>query len=83
LIAGLDAFAMSPAGLHCLDLGASTGGFTQVLLARGAAHVVAVDVGHGQLHASLAADPRVTAIEGLNVRDLTAADLADAPQFVT
>jgi 23S rRNA (cytidine1920-2'-O)/16S rRNA (cytidine1409-2'-O)-methyltransferase len=67
----LDAFGFDPAGLNALDLGVSTGGFTQVLLERGAAHVVAIDVGHGQLDADLAWDPRVTPIEGLNARDLT------------
>ncbi len=75
LAAALDAFGLDPAGRLALDVGASTGGFTQLLLERGAAHVVALDVGHGQLHDSLRADPRVTAIEGLNARDLTAADL--------
>lgn len=54
----------------CLDMGASTGGFTQVLLERGAAHVYAIDVGHGQLARTLAEDPRVTNVEGLNIRDL-------------
>ena len=57
-------------GFTCLDVGQSTGGFTDVLLARGAAHVVGVDVGHGQLHPRLAADPRVTALEGVNARHL-------------
>jgi 23S rRNA (cytidine1920-2'-O)/16S rRNA (cytidine1409-2'-O)-methyltransferase len=70
LIAGLDAFGFEPAGLTVLDLGASTGGFTQVLLERGAAHVVAVDVGHGQIDAALARDPRVTVMEGVNARHL-------------
>lgn len=70
LIAGLDAFGIDPAGCTALDIGASTGGFTQVLLERGAAHVIALDVGHGQIDARLRADPRVTVIEGLNARDL-------------
>ncbi|MEO8837018.1 MAG: SAM-dependent methyltransferase, partial [Caldimonas sp.] len=62
-------------GMTCLDVGQSTGGFTDVLLQRGAAHVVGVDVGHGQLHARLAADPRVTALEGVNARHLDAGQL--------
>jgi len=62
-------------GLHCLDVGQSTGGFTDVLLARGAASVVGIDVGHGQLHARLRDDPRVTALEGVNARQLDAAML--------
>ncbi|MFN3548364.1 MAG: TlyA family RNA methyltransferase [Mesorhizobium sp.] len=77
LVAALDAFGLDPAGRIALDIGASTGGFTQVLLERGAGHVVAFDVGHGQLHESLRADPRVTVIEGLNARDLAAAHLGD------
>ena len=60
------------AGMTCLDLGQSTGGFTDALLQRGATHVVGVDVGHGQLHPRLAADPRVTALEGVNARHLEA-----------
>ena len=78
LIGALDSCAplgLSVAGRRALDAGASTGGFTQVLLERGTAHVTAVDVGHGQLAPSVASDPRVTAIEGLNVRELTRADL--------
>ncbi|MEM6943029.1 MAG: TlyA family RNA methyltransferase [Pseudomonadota bacterium] len=67
LLHALDAFGLSPTGT-ALDLGASTGGFTEVLLARGATRVIALDVGHGQLAPSLAADPRVTAIEGMNAR---------------
>ena len=70
LVHALDHFAVDPAGRTALDLGASTGGFTQVLLQRGAAHVLAIDVGHGQMAESLRADPRVTLIEGLNARDL-------------
>ena len=73
LAAGLDRFALSPAGLACLDAGSSTGGFTEVLLERGAARVFAVDVGHEQLHASLRADPRVVSLEGLDARMLTPA----------
>lgn len=72
LVAGLDHFGFDPAGKTALDIGASTGGFTQVLLQRGAACVVAIDVGHGQLDPSVALDERVKSIEGLSVRDLTA-----------
>lgn len=82
LIAALDHFGLSPEGLSCLDVGASTGGFTQVLLERGAAHVTAVDVGHGQLVPRLADDPRVTNAEGLNARELTQRDLHDSPQVI-
>ncbi len=63
-------------GKFCLDVGQSTGGFTDCLLQAGAARVVGVDVGHGQLHPPLASDSRVTAVEGVNCRALTAADLA-------
>jgi 23S rRNA (cytidine1920-2'-O)/16S rRNA (cytidine1409-2'-O)-methyltransferase len=79
LVAALDAFALDPRGLVCLDVGASTGGFTDVLLARGAAKVIAVDVGHGQLDARLAADPRVRSLEGVDARALTAATLGERP----
>jgi 23S rRNA (cytidine1920-2'-O)/16S rRNA (cytidine1409-2'-O)-methyltransferase len=71
LIAALDRFGLSPEGLVCLDLGASTGGFTEVLLARGAKKVYALDVGHGQLHQKLHGNPRLVSFEGLNARDLT------------
>lgn len=72
LIGALDAFGLSVEHRRCLDAGASTGGFTEVLLARGAAAVVAVDVGYGQLAWSLRNDPRVTVLERTNVRTLTA-----------
>jgi 23S rRNA (cytidine1920-2'-O)/16S rRNA (cytidine1409-2'-O)-methyltransferase len=83
LEAALDRFAIDPTGLRCLDVGASTGGFTDCLLQRGAAEVVALDVGHGQLDWGLRKDERVTVIEGLNARDLTPADLPFAPGLVT
>jgi 23S rRNA (cytidine1920-2'-O)/16S rRNA (cytidine1409-2'-O)-methyltransferase len=65
-------------GLRCLDIGQSTGGFTDCLLQHGAAQVVGVDVGHGQLHASMREDSRVVCLEGINARSLTAADLVAA-----
>lgn len=68
-------FAIDPEGKSCVDLGASTGGFTQVLLEAGASRVTAIDVGHGQMVPHLAQDPRVTLREGLNARDITAADI--------
>lgn len=78
LIAALDGFGVDPAGRLALDMGASTGGFTQVLRERGARRILAVDVGHDQLAASLRTDPAVTVVEGFNVRHMTAASLADA-----
>jgi len=71
LRAALDAFGFEPAGRVCLDAGASTGGFTQILLERGAARVFAVDVGRGQLHASLLANPKVVSMEMTDARTLT------------
>lgn len=71
LVAGLDAFGIRVADRRCLDIGASTGGFTQVLLDRGAARVIALDVGHDQLAQTLRDDPRVVNLEGVNVRDAT------------
>ncbi|TPE52093.1 TlyA family RNA methyltransferase [Amaricoccus solimangrovi] len=81
LVHALDAFGLDPAGAVALDLGASTGGFSQVLLERGAAEVWAVDVGHGQLAPALRAEPRLRAIEGLNARDL-GPEHAPPPDFV-
>ncbi|MFN7168087.1 MAG: TlyA family RNA methyltransferase [Pannonibacter sp.] len=75
LLAALDGFTVSPEGRICLDVGASTGGFTQVLLERGAVRVHAIDVGHGQMHESISNDPRVNRRDGLNARELTAQDL--------
>jgi 23S rRNA (cytidine1920-2'-O)/16S rRNA (cytidine1409-2'-O)-methyltransferase len=71
----LDAFHVDPRGRRALDIGASTGGFTDVLLQRGAESVIALDVGHGQLDWRLRNDPRVIVLEGVNARHLAAADL--------
>jgi 23S rRNA (cytidine1920-2'-O)/16S rRNA (cytidine1409-2'-O)-methyltransferase len=77
----LDAFGLEVGGLDCLDVGASTGGFSDVLLQRGAARVIALDVGYGQLHDRVRRDPRVTVLERVNARSLT--ELPFAPQLVT
>lgn len=82
LIAGLDAGGIDPAGKACLDIGSSTGGFTQVLLERGAAKVFAVDVGHDQLHARLRADARVVSLEGTNARELDRKIIAEAIELL-
>jgi 23S rRNA (cytidine1920-2'-O)/16S rRNA (cytidine1409-2'-O)-methyltransferase len=82
LAAALDHFRIDPAGLVCLDVGASTGGFTEVLLARGARLVYAVDVGRGQFHPRLAARNDIVSIEGMDIRTLTAERLAELPQLV-
>ena len=79
---GLDHFALDPAGCVCLDIGAATGGFTDVLLARGASKVYAVDVGHGQLAWKLRQDPRVVVLERSNARHLTSAQVPEAPAVV-
>ena len=76
---GLDALEVDPAGLDCVDVGASTGGFTDVLLQLGAARVIAIDVGYGQLHPRIRADARVTVLERTNARTLT--ELPFAPQL--
>lgn len=83
LIAGLDHFGYDPKGRTALDLGASTGGFTEVLLVRGAARVHAVDVGRDQLHPRLRGDSRVVSLEGLNARDLAAADIGEPISAIT
>ena len=76
----LDALGVDPAGRDCLDVGASTGGFTDILLQRGAARVIALDVGYGQLHPRIREDPRVTVLERVNVRELR--ELPFAPELV-
>ena len=83
LAAALDAFGLDPTGLSCLDVGASTGGFTDVLLRRGAAHVHAVDVGRDQLDAILRADPRVTSLEGTDIRTLPPSTITPAPRLAS
>jgi 23S rRNA (cytidine1920-2'-O)/16S rRNA (cytidine1409-2'-O)-methyltransferase len=82
LDAALDRFGVDPAGRRCLDAGASTGGFTDCLLRRGAEHVVAVDVGYGQLAWAVRTDERVTVLERTNVRELSPAHLPYAPDLV-
>ena len=83
LVGALDAFSqVVVTGRRCLDAGASTGGFTDVLLRRGAAHVVAVDVGYGQLAWPLRQDPRVTVLDRTNIRELAPEQVAPAPQLV-
>ncbi len=75
----LDVFGVDPAGQVALDIGASTGGFTQVLLERGAQRVYAVDVGRDQLHRSLRGDPRIVSLENQDARSLTADQIATKP----
>ena len=83
IAAALDAFGIDPRGMTCLDVGASTGGFTDVLLQRGAVRVYALDVGRGQLAESLRTDPRVISMERTNARGLTAATLPDPIALAT
>ncbi|HYD87318.1 MAG TPA: TlyA family RNA methyltransferase [Vitreimonas sp.] len=82
LAAALDAFGIDPAGRICLDVGASTGGFTDVLRARGAAKVYAIDVGSGQLHPKLRADPRVVSLERTDARTLTRDLIPEPPSLI-
>jgi 23S rRNA (cytidine1920-2'-O)/16S rRNA (cytidine1409-2'-O)-methyltransferase len=83
LAAALDHFGFDPAGRVCLDVGASTGGFVQVLLERGARRIYAVDVGHGQLHASLQSRPEIVSLEKTDIRTLTPDRLPEPPDFAT
>jgi 23S rRNA (cytidine1920-2'-O)/16S rRNA (cytidine1409-2'-O)-methyltransferase len=82
LVNALDALGVEVAGRHALDVGSSTGGFTDVLLQRGAEHVVSVDVGYGELHWKLREDPRVTVMERVNARELDCAALPYPPDLV-
>lgn len=82
LVAALDEFGFDARDRIALDIGASTGGFTQVLLEAGASRVYAVDVGHGQLHELLRADSRVVSMEGQDARELTRVKLVDAPDAI-
>ncbi len=82
LAAALDHFGVDPAGRHAMDVGASTGGFTDVLLRRGAAHVIALDVGYGQIADRLRRDARVTVLDRTNIRLVSAGSLPYAPDFV-
>ena len=83
LEAALDEFRIDPSGLVCLDIGASTGGFTDCLLQRGAKRVHAVDVGHGQIHPRLRENERVVVHEGLNARFLQLQDIGEPAELVT
>ena len=83
LAAALDRFGFDPKGRVCLDVGASTGGFTQVLLQRGAKRIYAVDVGRGQLHETLLAWPKIVSLEETDIRALSPARLAERPDLVT
>lgn len=78
----LDVFEVDPSGRHCLDIGASTGGFTDVLVSRGAARVIAVDVGRDQLHDKLQNDPRVVSLEATDARDLNLDTVEQPPQLI-
>jgi len=83
LAAALEHFALSPEGRVALDIGASTGGFTEVLLGGGASKIYAIDVGHAQMNAALARDRRVTVRDGVNARDLTEQHVPQVPEAIT
>lgn len=83
LAAALDHFGFDPSKRVCLDVGASTGGFTQVLLDRAARRVYAIDVGHGQLHKSLLVRPEIVSLEGTDIRTLSPARVDELPDFIT
>jgi 23S rRNA (cytidine1920-2'-O)/16S rRNA (cytidine1409-2'-O)-methyltransferase len=83
LAAALGHFDFSPEGRVCLDIGASTGGFAQVLLEKGARRVYAVEVGHGQLHPLIAADPRMVSLEGIDARKLSNEQINETPTALT
>jgi 23S rRNA (cytidine1920-2'-O)/16S rRNA (cytidine1409-2'-O)-methyltransferase len=83
LAAALDHFRIDPKGRVCLDAGASTGGFTQVLLERGASRIYAIDVGHGQLHESLRARPEIESLEDTDIRTLSPASFSELPDLIT
>jgi 23S rRNA (cytidine1920-2'-O)/16S rRNA (cytidine1409-2'-O)-methyltransferase len=82
LLAAFDEWKINVKGKVCLDIGASTGGFTEVLLERGAKKVFALDVGHGQLHEKIQHDPRVVSMEGTNIRQVFATDLPEPIEFI-
>src|SRR5215813_12626925 len=82
LVAALERFALSPQGLVCLDLGASTGGFSEVLLARGARRIYAVDVGHGQLDPRIRGRPDIVSLEATDIRALERTKLVEPPSIV-
>ena len=82
LAGAINHFKLEPHGLVCLDIGASTGGFTELLILRGAVKIYAVDVGHAQMNPKLIKDPRVVPLEGVNARDLTAKQIPQKPQAI-
>jgi 23S rRNA (cytidine1920-2'-O)/16S rRNA (cytidine1409-2'-O)-methyltransferase len=83
LVAALDHFNIDPKGQVCLDVGASTGGFTQVLLERGASRIYAIDVGHGQLHESLRSRTEIDSLEDTDIRTLSRVRFSELPDLIT